>query len=363
MYQKRKHPPITLRTLVSSIVLAELLTVLLAACGEASPTAQPVAGTVTPVRATATPVPATSVAASTASKSPGVTASSTTVPASPVATNTVPKNSTIAPTLNPSVSLDPKKLPLGDGKIANSPQKGYIYACQRPGGGGAQRDGEWIQGASWDSTRKIQVQGEVKWSNASYQALIEGSLRKITGNSLPSHNTGIFPIARTDPAFQYDRNPNSIQPHPVSFNLSVLPVEAAKAGCLPMGTIGIARSGVAIFNGLDAEGRDAVAHEIQDKCNGHPEREGTYHYHSFSSCGGGVNSQLFGYALDGFGIFSLVENGKEITNQDLDECHGHKHEIEWDGKKVTLYHYHVTREYPYTLGCYKGTAINNRPGR
>jgi hypothetical protein len=31
------------------------------------------------------------------------------------------------------------------------------------------------------------------------------------------------------------------------------------------------------------------------------------------------------------------------------------HEILWDGKRVTMYHYHMTNEYPYSLGCYKGT--------
>ena len=38
------------------------------------------------------------------------------------------------------------------------------------------------------------------------------------------------------------------------------------------------------------------------------------------------------------------------------------HEITWDGEKVTMYHYHATHEFPYTVGCYRGTAINIRPG-
>jgi hypothetical protein len=44
-----------------------------------------------------------------------------------------------------------------------------------------------------------------------------------------------------------------------------------------------------------------------------------------------------------------------LNNADLDECHGHVGEIPWNGKKVTKYHYHFTHEYPYSLGCFRGT--------
>ncbi len=46
-----------------------------------------------------------------------------------------------------------------------------------------------------------------------------------------------------------------------------------------MGMIGVALNGVAIFNALDDAGRDAVAHEVQDLCNGHPQMRGEHHYH------------------------------------------------------------------------------------
>ncbi|HAJ61709.1 MAG TPA: hypothetical protein DCP31_22720 [Cyanobacteria bacterium UBA8543] len=63
--------------------------------------------------------------------------------------------------------------------------------------------------------------------------------------------------------------------------------------------------------------------------------------------------------MDGFGIYGhRGEGGKVLTNADLDACHGHTHPIEWDGKQVNLYHYHATWEYPYTVGCYRGTAAD-----
>lgn len=46
-----------------------------------------------------------------------------------------------------------------------------------------------------------------------------------------------------------------------------------------------------------------------------------------------------------------------LTNGDLDVCHGHTGKLTISGKKQqTLYHYHATAEYPYTLGCFTGTA-------
>jgi YHYH protein len=93
------------------------------------------------------------------------------------------------------------------------------------------------------------------------------------------------------------------------------------------------------------------------------EVSGTYHYHSVTSCvrasdTPGQHSPLVGYAKDGFGLYgNLGEDGKVLTNADLDECHGHAHAIVWNGALTTLYHYHATREYPYTLGCYRGHAV------
>jgi hypothetical protein len=124
--------------------------------------------------------------------------------------------------------------------------------------------------------------------------------------------------------------------------------------------VGIMLSGVVIFSAFDAEGRDAVAHEVQDTCDGHPQSTGFYHYHSLSDCivdtATSGHSSLVGYAFDGFGIYGYYgEDGAELTNEDLDECHGHTHLIEWDGQMVEMYHYHATHEFPYVVGCFHGT--------
>jgi hypothetical protein len=91
---------------------------------------------------------------------------------------------------------------------------------------------------------------------------------------------------------------------------------------------------------------------------------GVYHYHSLSSCiydAPSGHSSLLGYAFDGFGLYGTRgEDGGQLTNAALDECNGHPHAITWEGRSVVMYHYHATAAYPYTLGCFRGTAV--RPG-
>lgn len=266
-----------------------------------------------------------------------------------------------------ATSVDTTKIPLGDDKVSSEPKVGYVYSCQTSfNGGGAFKDGEWIQGSFWDLTKKISVQGSVDWPSATFSAAIQGAQRLLSGNGLPVDvTTGKFPVDTTDPAYQYDRNPNSIKEHTVSYQIPANPTVFDEPTCVSLGAIGYAVNGVAIYNALDDAGRDAVAHEIQDSCEGHPQQQGEYHYHGPSSCVSGVegNAKLVGYALDGFGIYSLKDkNGNEYTNADLDECHGTTGEIEWNGQTVNMYHYVLTREYPYTIGCFRGTPVTTTQG-
>jgi YHYH protein len=262
-------------------------------------------------------------------------------------------------------------LPLGDGKISTAPKAGFVMACNTSfrGGGGAHRTGDWIKDGRWFPAAKPQVEGSVQWPNAAISVTLEGSgdsaQRVVRANNLPTHASGEFPIRPGSKAHNYDRNPHYITQLTVLLRLPAQPSLAAQPACVPMGMIGFALSGVAIFNAFDLAGRDAPAYEIQDACNGHPERNGSYHYHDYSSClpdapgNARQHSALMGYMLDGFGIYGLKgENGQELTNADLDECHGHTHAVEIDGKTVTAYHYHFTREYPYTIGCFKGTPVS-----
>ena len=256
-------------------------------------------------------------------------------------------------------TLDVTHLPLGDGKYSASPQSGYVYVCNTQfSGGGASGTGPWMNGdGTWDLTKKFTVDGSVSWPH-SFTITVQGSDRVFASNDLPNHTTGTYPIGSSDDAYQIDRNPNSIEAQNVNFSVPANPTIAAQPTCVG-GEVGIMVSGVLIFSSFDAEGRDAVAHEVQDDCDGHPQQNNYYHYHSLSNCiedNATGHSALVGYAFDGFGIYGYYgEDGKEITNADLDACHGHTHIIEWDGQTVDMYHYHATHEFPYVVGCFMGT--------
>ena len=266
---------------------------------------------------------------------------------------------------------DPTALPLGDGRSSREgPAVGNVWTCNapNPNAGGAQLAGPWIRGdGTFDLTAKAEVDGDVAWPHELRITLAE-ERRLITGNGLPSHPTGVYPGARTDDAYQYDRNPNSITPQALRLDIPATPSVAAQPACLPGGGIGVLLTGAAFFNALDAPGRDAVAHETMDACHGHPERTGQYHYHHLTPCipddaPPGSHSPLVGYASDGFGLFGRHgESGLELTNADLDECHGHTHEVLWDAQPASIYHYHATWEFPYTLACFRGTPTGRPIG-
>jgi hypothetical protein len=264
--------------------------------------------------------------------------------------------------------LELTRLPVGDGKFSlTTPQRGVVFVCAAPRTeiGGAFRAGPWIRSdGTFDFTAKAVVDGSVNWQSVFTQTL-EGNVSRISGNGLPGHPTGVYPIASSDDAYQYDRNPNRIAAQRLEWNFSADPKVATQPTCTSGGAVGVMLSGAVIYNALDAGGRDALAHETQDACQGHPDPRGSYHYHSLSSCAQDTRSgqsKLLGYALDGFGIYGpRDEFGRVLTNADLDECHGRTAEVEWRGKRVMMYHYVATLEYPYTVGCFRGTPI--RPPR
>lgn len=262
-----------------------------------------------------------------------------------------------------SSSIDPTNLPLGDSKHTNAPKKGFIYPCEPKHYFsiplGSHTKGPWIGGPNWDITRKPVVQGDVAWPQAAFTVSTDGDRRILSGNGLPvGTQTGNFPIRRDDPAYAFDRNPNPIKERRINVSIPLNPTIAATPSCLQP-QIGFTLDGVALHFALSSmKAHDEIAYEMQDNCGGMADPAGIYHRHALSPCVPGINEKnaLVGYALDGFGIFSPYDaSGKELTTNDLDECHGTTSPILWDGKEVTMYHYVFTRDYPYSIGCFRGT--------
>ncbi len=264
-------------------------------------------------------------------------------------------------------------IPLGDGKVSTTPRVGYEDSCTTSfGGGGAQVNGPWLDTAAgtWNAATKVSVQGSHTWAQASHSFSVTGTTRVLSTDDLPvGATTGTFPIASSDPAYQYDRNPNAVQAQSLSWHVPAVPSAAASPSCTGLGPIGVASNGVVLFNALDDGGRDAGAHEVQDSCDGHPQMAGMYHYHTLSRCletsasDAAGSSTLIGYALDGYGIFLERDaKGNLPTDTDLDVCHGRTSTVVWDGKATVMYHYDATVEYPYLVGCFHGTPVSGPGG-
>lgn len=259
---------------------------------------------------------------------------------------------------------------LGDDRISNAPRVDHLFACQsnfNPNAPGAVGPFPWISGGRYDPSRKPTVGGRTHWPNAEIGIYREGETRLIRANNLPSHPTGLFPIRQGDPAYEFDRNPNAILPQRIELRLPAAPQAAPAPSCVPMGLIGFTLVGGALYNALDARGRDAPAYEMMDLCGGHPQEQGQYHYHDNAPClpdGRDANghSELVGYALDGFGIYGPLDvGGRAMSNRDLDACHGHLGPVLWDGRVQEIYHYHLNDEYPYSIGCFRGTPVRVSP--
>lgn len=256
-------------------------------------------------------------------------------------------------------------LPVGDNKyVTDVAKKGHLYLCSQYAKNlsneqsGAGTRGPWFtnNNTQYDINKKAAIKGNVSWKGEFSNTLTDGT-RTITTNGLPlSHTTGTFPVASSDPAYAYDRNPNKISAQSLTYSLPASPTYSSPQ-CMG-GEVGVMLTGVPIFNGFDAGGRDAGAWEVQDTCEGHPQVSGQYHYHTLSSCITDISVKtIIGFALDGFPITGpQISPGNILTTDDLDVCHGITSEIILNSKPVRSYHYVMTQDFPYSLSCFRSKA-------
>jgi hypothetical protein len=231
-------------------------------------------------------------------------------------------------------------------------------------------------------------------------------------NGIPDHATGFFPQG-------------AVRAQNHNFRWLLNPQQATNATRTPLGPIALAVNGVVFFNESAAmfwnnnrnwEVNALLAEVGIDRCLGHPEQRGTYHYHANSPCLypdiENQHSPIVGFAWDGFPIYGVrgftnadgtggvkvmkssyrlkqgdrptppqgpsgKYDGRYIQDYefvqglgDLDQCNG-RFGITPEYLQG-IYHYHLTVDesgkpaYPYTVPCYKGTpeASNLRgPGR
>jgi hypothetical protein len=252
---------------------------------------------------------------------------------------------------------------LGDDYFSTSVAgKGYLYSCddKNPNAPGSdEKMITWIDFAigTWDFLQKLWLpEGDFVSPTGTFEEDISADSRLIQVNNLPvDGKIGDWPMTDHDVLTKIDRNPGIPSEENSSFSYPLNPSRSANPSCVSLGAIGVTKNGVVIFNGADARGEDAVAREIVDVFGGHPAGS-AYHYHFIperldSETLEDGHSGIVGYINDGFPIYGYRGVGAlEMSNDDLDVCHGHDH-------GVLGYHYHATIEYPYTIGCYMGTPV------
>nr|WP_299383423.1 YHYH protein [Allomuricauda sp.] len=186
---------------------------------------------------------------------------------------------------------------------------------------------------------------------------IDGDNVIFTTTNLPNHKSPYWDTGHElyeayngdNPSFRL--NPNRISEQNIVFTIPLNPSAASTNEATPLGPIGISRNGVVFFNQY-AGPDQPLTNEIDsfDQYLGHPQNSGVYHYHiepTFLTGEFGLDAFL-GLLSDGFPVYGPLEDGETITNDDLDEFHGHNHATEEFPEGI--YHYHITDTDPYLNG-------------
>ncbi len=198
--------------------------------------------------------------------------------------------------------------------------------------------------------------------NGNTTVKVNATTIEITAKCLPDHKSAYYnrnnPLYEAYNASDFTKNPNSIVEQNITLTIPRYPTKASNHAATPLGAMGVAVNSVALFNQYAAPGDD-LQNEIPtfDQWEGHPQQQGMYHYHLEPTwlTNQNGNEALIGILLDGFPVYGTHENGKQVTNSDLDEFHGHTSAT--SDFPNGIYHYHVTAEDPYINGNgFYGTA-------
>lgn len=162
-------------------------------------------------------------------------------------------------------------------------------------------------------------------------------------------------------------NPNTLGAQSITMTVPFSPTASSGSTgtAMPMGVIGIALNGVAIFSNAAAPG-DRIYNEVAtfDKCEGHP--AGTiYHYHTEPTTATNSDANFIGVLRDGFPVYGRYDydSVSGFTTPTLNKASAGGHLGKTVDSTTDVYHYHVNLQssgsnsaYFITTGYYMGTA-------
>lgn len=185
----------------------------------------------------------------------------------------------------------------------------------------------------------------------------DGCTVSLEANGRPDHTSsywdagnasGLYVEPEDPDLFDQKRSPGDIEDYTNLFELTVpvSPELADSPSATPLGAIGIALSGVPIFN--DSEGNaDVSMGVIQgfDRNGAHTGPQ-TYHYHLEPQAISYDDDKLVGIMADGFFIYGRRSFLDTDYPTDLDESNGHTHVTQYTDadNEEGEYHYHISSE-------------------
>lgn len=214
-------------------------------------------------------------------------------------------------------------------------------------------------GTNTNSSTAVDISALKSKFGSNVTVSIDGNYLVIKSNGVPDHKSPYFKGTTWESSLyesyngtaKFSQNPNVIKSQNLTFRIPLKPTEATNKTATSLGPIGVAINGVPFFNQYAAMNAP-LTNEIFsfDQYNGHPQQQGQYHYHVeplyITKTKG--KTAFLGLLLDGFPVYGPTENGKTVTNADLDKYHGHSHATTEFPNGI--YHYHVTDADPYING-------------
>ncbi len=189
----------------------------------------------------------------------------------------------------------------------------------------------------------------------------DGDYVVIKSKGLPDHKSPYYKTTKWEDSLYEAYNgtntsfmlaPGIIAEQNYTFRIPLHPAVNTTHSSTPLGPIGISLNGVPFFNQYAGNHQPLGSMELNtfDQQNGHPTPMNSYHYHgeAFYLMKTKGSDALMGFLLDGFPVYGPVENGKEVSNSDLDAYHGHTSATA--DYPNGIYHYHTTLAAPYING-------------
>lgn len=165
----------------------------------------------------------------------------------------------------------------------------------------------------------------------------------------PDHVSNYFPTS--NPCHETytgaTQNPNLITARSYSLSFPLSPDTNAQS----MGNtaaVGLALNGVPIYGNFAAPGDDIFREALTfDRCGGHPQMAGAYHYHGEPYALSFDDARLVGVLRDGYAVYGRRDS--DGSTPTLDTFGGHTGVTE-DSGGAAVYHYHLNQQTSSTPG-------------